>query len=697
MAAPRPLIAVIEDLHWAEPSMLDLIEYVASWSRDTPIVLLCTTRPELDDRRAGWGAGPFDASTLHLEALTEQESVRLVDVLLDHAELPDGARRTIIDAADGNPLFVEQMVAMLVDDGLLVSERGRWVARGDLTTIAPPPSVMALLDARLERLGDEERASIERASIEGKRFHLGSVRALGPPDAAVSETLMSLVRRELVAPDRSAFAGEDGFRFRHALIRDAAYRRIPKQTRAELHERHADWLEGAAAAGSIELDEVVGFHLEQAVLLRRELGPSDDLSSSLATRAAERLLSGGRRAAERGDAGGAINLLTRALDLLPPDHAERASLLVELSIQLQESGELERSALAIEEARSVLGSEPDPSVEFGLRFARLNLDMQTEPEGVAQRGSAEAERAIPRLEAIGDHAGLAKAWHLIGQSRLFWGDNAGMMEAFERSLDHAERAGDQRAAGEAVIWCLIGAVEGMTPASEGLPLVDALSARAPNDLGVSAWCQISRGRFLAMLGGTEEGRALVRSGRAIFRDLGRLLSIGGSSMPAAMLEAMAGDLEAAEREVRDGLDLLSSLGEKGYLSSAAGMAGRFAALRGHLDEAEDLVALAEETSATDDIYSQAWLRQALALVKSRRGDHVAAHELAEAAVRLAEGTDDCDVLSCAFEDLADIEREAGRVPEAAEAARRAVEVLRAKEAIVGAQRVLARFSDLTDP
>ena len=698
IASSGPLVVVIEDIHWAEPSLLDLIEHVADWSRDAAILLLCTARPELLDQRPGWGGGKLNATVFMLEPLSDAECDELVSNLLDRAvDLPIEARKTITDAAEGNPLFVEQMVAMLIDDGLLRRDGERWVMDGDLSDLAPPTSIMGLLEARLERLQPDERAAIERASIEGKLFHMGSVRALSPQGTGVSEALMALVRRDLTRPDRSAFAGDAAFRFRHILIRDAAYRRIPKEMRAQLHERHARWLQRSAGDRLAEFEEIVAYHLEQAFRLRTELGPLDDAAAGLAFQAALHLIASGRRASDRGDARASSNLLSRAVELLPAEHPDRARVLTDLSIQLMNAGETDRAVAAVEEAEAAIEGSPDASLEIGVWFARLTLDAAMDPEGVASSMKREAERAIPRLEAIGDDAGLARAWSLIGEAELFGANNAGQMAAFARALEHADRAGDRPAAGLAATWCLIGTYTGPIPSDEGLRSIDDLAARAPNNLEVMAWKQIARGRLLAMLGRVEEGRDLVRIGRATFEDLGLTLTLGGSSMEAAALEEIAGDIAAAERLLRSGYELLSSLGEKGYLSTAAGELARCLALLGRLEEAEELARVSEEAAATDDIYSQVAWRQARALVHARRGEPDEALALAEEFVALTEPTDDCRLRGEAYEDIAEVHRLAGRNDEAAAALERAIDVWERKGAVFVADRLRARLAEVTAP
>ena len=271
LARVRPLVVCLEDVHWAEPTFLDLLEYIAGWSRDAPILLLCLARPDLLDERPRWGG-----EAVALEPLTERESEALLDELAAEWPIPPAARTEIAEAAEGNPLFVEQMVAMVAEAG---------------EAAAIPPTIQALLAARLDRLPPLERAVLERAAVVGKEFWRGAVTELSPTEdrAEVSAALLSLVRKELVRPERSAFLGDDGFRFRHALIRDAAYAAIPKSVRADLHERFAAWLEVHEGE-----DDLVGYHLEQAYRFRVELGLADETVA--------RARGAGRRAPRRGRA-----------------------------------------------------------------------------------------------------------------------------------------------------------------------------------------------------------------------------------------------------------------------------------------------------------------------------------------------------------------------------------------------------------
>ena len=287
------------------------MEHVADWSRDAAILLLCMARPDLLDVRPAWGGGKTNATTISLAPLSTAETDALIDGLLGSSALPLEVRSRITQVAEGNPLFVEEMLRMLVDDGRLVRDDGRWVVAGDLADVEVPPTVAALLSARLDRLSDGERAVVEAASVAGKEFHRGSVAALLPeaarPDLAVH--LRSLTRKELVTPERSSLPGEDAYRFRHLLIRDAAYDAIPKSARSGLHRAFADWLEGVAGDRIAEQQELLGYHLERAHRYREELGLPED--RELRLRAGRALGAAGARALDRATPRAAVDLLTQ--------------------------------------------------------------------------------------------------------------------------------------------------------------------------------------------------------------------------------------------------------------------------------------------------------------------------------------------------------------------------------------------------
>ena len=314
---------LLDDIQWAEDLFLDLIEHVAEWTRDASIFLLCIARPELHELRPNWGGGKLNATTLSLEPLSADDCERLVDELAGE-EIDSDVRRRILAAADGNPLFLEEMLAMASE------ENG-----GDLVV---PPTIHALLQARLDRLGADERDVIGRGAVEGQVFHRGVVEELAPAAARddVPANLQTLVRKDMIRPDTSRFVDDDAFRFRHLLIRDAAYDSLPKETRADLHERFAAWL--VEHGGLVELDEIVGYHLEQAARNREALDLSDSRLPDLSRRAAKHLTQAGRGALSHGDVGAARGLFTRAAALLPEGDEARLEVLRELMWPLSEVG-----------------------------------------------------------------------------------------------------------------------------------------------------------------------------------------------------------------------------------------------------------------------------------------------------------------------------------------------------------------------
>ena len=294
-SAARPLVVVFDDIQWGEETFLDLIEHVALLSSGASILLLCMARPGLGEHRPTWPV------TLRLEPLRNED----VDELIPE-RITGKLRERIARAAGGNPLFIEEMLAM---------------ARETDGEVIVPPTLRALLAARLDQLDSGERSMLERGAIEGEVFHRGAVQALGPEETQVTPRLAALVRKELIRPDKPLLVGEDGFRFRHLLIRDAAYDALPKATRADLHARFASWL-GTHGTQLVELDEILAYHLEQACRYRDELGLSAD--DDLAAAARRHLTAAGLRANLRQDYGAAVSLLLRAAALIPPTEVDVA-------------------------------------------------------------------------------------------------------------------------------------------------------------------------------------------------------------------------------------------------------------------------------------------------------------------------------------------------------------------------------------
>jgi len=304
LARERPVVLHIDDLQWAEPMLLDLLDHVVDYSRGAPVLVLCSARPLLLENRPTWGGGKLNATALNLEPLPVEDCEALLDQLDDHLEPQMRAR--VVATSEGNPLFLEEMTA-------LARERG---------AVSVPPTIAALLAARLEQLDPAEREVLQCAAVEGEVFHRSGVRALiggKATDLELETRIAGLVRKELVHPRSPTLVDDDAFRFRHLLVRDAAYDALPKAARADLHERFADWLD-RGGRDLADRDEITGLHLERAVAYRRELGQRVD--PSLSQRAAEHLNAGGRRARRRSDVFASIGLFERARALAQTGESE---------------------------------------------------------------------------------------------------------------------------------------------------------------------------------------------------------------------------------------------------------------------------------------------------------------------------------------------------------------------------------------
>jgi class 3 adenylate cyclase/tetratricopeptide (TPR) repeat protein len=687
-ATDRPLVVVFDDLQWGEPTFLDLVEHVADWSRDAPIVLVCLARPELLDERQGWGGGKLNATSVLLERLTDEESEELVSNLLGRAGLASSVSARITEAAEGNPLFVEEMLGMLIDDGLLERSNGNWVPTGDIDSVAVPPTIQALLSARLDRLAADERGVIERASVEGKLFHRGGIAALSPSGKrdSVGAHLQSLVRKELVRPDTPELPGEDAFRFRHLLIRDAAYEGMPKELRADLHERFAGWLERAAAERRAEYEEILGYHLEQAYRYRTELAPVDAAGTALAERAAGWLASAGLRAHARSDPSSAAKLLGRALPLLRDDAPLRLEILPSLAESLFETGRFDETRDLIMMAKATALDVGDSRLETRIAIIETLFLAQTDPEYAMEQMATVAERAIPILEAAGDDEGLAEAYALLAKNLAWSGRFASSDDAFEKAIEFAQRANDPQLAIEARGWIALNCAYGGIDVEEGLARIDGLLEASE---GVKSSALAARGALLALQGRFDEARAEVTTGRNMALELGATLTWAGTAAVDANIELLRGNPQAAEDVLRAAVDELRRVGETGYVSTLYGLLAHALYNQGLYDDAYDMTEECRLAAAEADIDPQVQWRRVRAKVIAQRGESAEAEEFAREAVARVSGTEMLDLHAGALLDLAEILRRGDRVDESRDHAAQALELLEQRGNLVVAERARA--------
>jgi tetratricopeptide (TPR) repeat protein len=673
----RPQVVVIDDLQWAEPVFVDLVEHVADMSRDAPIFLLCIARTELLDVRSDWGGGKLNATSLLLEPLGPSECDELMALLAGESALADNLRERITAASAGNPLFVEEMLAMVRE-------------QGDGGEITIPPTIHALLQARIDSLDGEVRVVMERGSVEGEVFHRGSVAILAPDPVrpSVETHLATLVRKELIRSTAPTFPEDEGFRFRHLLIRDAAYESLPKATRAELHERFADWL---ATHDLVERDEIVGYHLEQAHRYRTELDSGDATLLELGRRAASHLGAAGSSAMDRGDWGAARVLLRRAHGLLPEGSNERALLAPDLSLALQEVGDNDDAIAAAVEATKAA----DPVIRARGEVALAELSYFTD-QGSERTFREQGARARAVLEQAGDDLGLAAYWRAEGfgyWSRL---QAERARDAWERGLTHAKAAGARRFEVELGNMILSSLFLGPTPVDEALPRAEkALAEAVPGSVAEASALRLVGG-LLSCRGETDEARELHARGRTTFREAGLLVSAEGWSMSESEIEWRAGDEEAQERVLREAVETLDALGDQFFFSTVALSLANCLLLRRDPDDEEvaALVSVARERTLSGDLVNFVYLDA----IEARRLVHAGSVEegirVGRRGVETADTTDNFDVRASAWYGLAETYRLAGRPEDAGRAAAGSIAIRAAKGDVAGVAALERRYRQL---
>ena len=638
LAKDRPLVVLFDDIHWAEPLLLDLIEHLADWTREAELLLVCVARPELLESRPGWGGGKMNATSILLEPLGGDEAGALLDNLLSGADLPGTARERILAAAEGNPLFVEEMIGMLIDDGLLRFEEGAWRAVDDLADLTVPPTIQLLLAARLDRLDAEERAVIERGAVEGKVFHTGAVTSLLSEGlrGQVRPRLLALARKELIRPARAEFAGEDAFRFRHLLIRDAAYQAMPKEQRAELHEGFARWLTDVSGDQVGEYQEILGHHLEQAYRYRSELGPPDEHTEALARDAAAALRVSAERAAAMGDVLGAIRLLERTVKIA--DGLERARALVDLGEALEARGEYAR---AIEILGGFLSS-PEADMEPGLRIRASIFELISrglmEPEIGLAYGVERATELLGEAESIGDQHATTACLLALGTLWFWMGRCADAFAVCERLLPLVGNL-NVTYRNLAMSGFITEAYFGSSPIDTGFALIERV--REAGDVGIRGLIRCDQVAAALFAMGDDEERFDEMSAHVdrAFAEVGdpEGLNIQNQGLPESLWR-LGRDAEAIAmlRAVKAHLDARH---ETGNNSTITALLATFLAETGEFDEAWAMTEAARAMSSPDDFGALVPVGWASGLIASASGQHDAALAALDEALALIRETD----------------------------------------------------------
>jgi class 3 adenylate cyclase/tetratricopeptide (TPR) repeat protein len=658
IARRKPLLLALEDVHWGEMTFLEFIEHLATEVEQAPILLVCLARHELLEVKGDWGERAVERRIL-LEPLSEQDVGRVIENVLEHAQVAKDVRARIAAAAEGNPLFVEQLVEMMIDEGLLRRQDDAWVAGGDLSSVSMPPTIHALLAARLERLSRQERIVIDAACVVGQVFAERAVVELVADDVAesVPNVLEALVRKQLVRPEPSELISDRSYRFRHILIRDAAYKGLLKRSRAVLHERFVAWADrvNQDRDRAVEYEEILGYHLEQAHRCLSELGPLDDHGRELGLRAATRLSSAGGRAFARGDMPAAANLLRRAVALLPAESKDRLSLLPDLAEAMMAIGEFAWAETFLDEAIATAEATGEVGLAASARLLRVRVRSHSAvPEDWTGQVVEEARRGLPLLESAGDHVELARAFRMLAWANGTACQYGEAAVAAQRAMEYAALGGDERQRRHAASQYAIAALYGPTPVTEAIARCEAIVADAVGDRRTQGLVMSLLSGLRAMQGHFDRARDLYTHARLMLADLGRSVVAASTSQQSCGVEMLAGDPAAAERELRRDFSELLDMGEKYFLSTAAGELARAVYAQGRYAEAEELTLMAEELSADDDLTSQALWRSVRAKALARRGLAREAEELAREAVELLRGTDALALQAGTLEDLAEV-------------------------------------------
>lgn len=686
LATQRPVLLVVDDLHWAESGLLEVLEHVADWSRDSPIMLLGLARPEFYDSRPAWGGGKLNATAVLLSPLDDAATVSLVD----KHDLPEAIKRRIVDTSGGNPLFAEQLVAMLADEGhvALASGVATWTG-GPAEDVrwAMPPTVSALLAARIDWLHDDERATVGCAAVIGTVFYAEAIAALtGTPLPEVRQVLGQLIRKELLRTAATDLPALSAYRFLHVLVRDAAYTGLAKTSRAVWHEQLADWL--SSLGGEAVPDEIVGHHLASAWEYRAQLGPATDQVRELAARAARKLAAAGRRL-ELSDVSAAAALLTRAVDLLGPDDPHRVECLLNLAAQRIELGQIEDARQALQTATAA--AEPRRAALADVLMCRLKT---ITAEGPTENSEQIVREAARRFHEWGDDHGLAQAYLVQGDLAGLRGHQSRSAKLLELALKHAQAADDAGCIARARSLLGVTLLFGPTPAEQVIASLDQMVSSSGNDPRVRAEAEQVTCVMHAMCGRFGQAKAIGTEARQHLAEVGLRLFLANLAQSTGHVAELAGDLDAAEREYQRSCDDLDALGESSYLSTVAGLHARLLARRGRATEAWAALELARHGSP-DDTATQSLVRQAEGLLAAAAGEADRARAAVTDALQREPASDQPDSVGEAYLVAADVEKILGNTPAERDYLAAAQPLFEAKGNVVRAREVTSRLRGLT--
>ena len=689
-ASEDGLIVVFEDLHWAQPALLDLVEHLTTWSTNAPLMFVCTARAELLELRPAWGSGRVASTTLPIGPLSRDVGAELVSNMLDGDLLEHAVCDRVLDTAEGNPLFLEELITMLIDEGAIVrKDEGQWVAVAHMAEISLPETVHAVLGARIDHLPPDERDVLERAAIVGKEFSDDDLTSFGAGQGDDRLSVAELVRKDFLVPTMERPGASSEFRFRHILLHDAAYRGISMEDRANLHERFAVALEARVGDRLPEMHEIVAYHVETAYQYARDLGRDRESLMRLAAQAAPHLLAAARRAYARGDTSAATGLSFRLMDLVDDDDPVVPESAWIAATALTDAGRPREADDVITKGLRVAEARGDKRHAWRLRIERWDLQSYMDPDTYDYLSSVRfAQEAVEALGRLGDSSGRARALRFLGDACFKLGRYEEATQAYGEGQRIAHEIGDVRETWERPS---MGVMSGPLPVEECLQVVRDNIRRSPTRPEMLSVVSALE----AMAGRAPEARKALQDALNRAEELGATFRAVSVRMYGAVGLLTVNDAVAAERTILPAIEELRAMGEHGFLSTSLGLLAEALYRQGRHDEALRASVESEELAVRDDIVTQFQWRSVRAKLLAVRGRYPDARQLAEKAVELASEGGWPNMRGDAYMDLAEVLAAAGERRAAAEATERAREIYSAKGIVPGVQRAERFGASLT--
>ena len=668
LAARYPLVLVLDDVHWADEGLLDLIEHVADWAQG-PIMVVAAARPELFETRTTWGGGKRNAASIYLDPLSEDEGGAMLDDLLSGPIAPE-LKRSIVERSEGNPLYVEEIVRKLIDDGVLrATEASKWEVARPVADVELPRSIQGLIAARLDGLPDDEKAVLQDAAVVGRVFWVGAVAELtGKSIGDIRDALGRLRVKELVLPhEPSSFSDEHEYSFRHNLIRDGAYDSLPKTLRADLHAGVARWAERQAGDRADEIAELIASHLVEALAYLAELGEGGKQSDELRrealrwARAAAVRTSALWQRAESARWFREAERLEDALGLAPSERVELLRAHVDASWGTDPITETERVVRRGLEAYQAL----DDRVGVGWAWARLVVMLLTQARN--EEAEAAGRTAIVTLEPLGERPELADALHRLGWYLWRRGQNEEAEQLLRRAVEIADRVRSPLVHAESMQTLAV-CVMSEGRAEEAIVAIEEAFrlAKELGDFSNLIRCYNNLPSVVADLGSDyRRADAILREGLELARRAGALNHMGWLSGSVGDIGFRLGNLQESEALQREAFELSKTVGDEPLQGMRLIMLALAVLFRGRLEEAEAIFhESAPILNENPEPQSQIFIPQVQGYLALARGENEAAAVSFAAMIEQLRGSNRVQVASEVFPDLVRALQRAGRDTEA---------------------------------